>query len=346
MRLLSSRLVTATLFFAACSIEASAQAQSTTITVSNAVDPPGTSAAALGLTELTNDLSRQDLFADIRRADAAANPERTKEAEQYFDLYGPFRFPNDAEIDTVLHKPRENSLFGVDISHHTASAFPLDQLRRRKVAFVYMKATQGSNFIDSKFSSFWSQAGKLSNGNEVHRGAYHFLSSGDPKIPAATWGEMQAATFIKVVKANGGLRLTDMPPVVDLEWDKATKDGPDKWSNRTPDEIAAIVNSFLSKVKAELNRTPMIYTARAWWRERIGSETKFAAISDYPLWIADYSRTSRANEAPRTINGAHWMLWQFTESATMAIGFNGSFDANIFKGKEDEFFTSLGVARF
>jgi lysozyme len=313
---------------------------------SNATEPQGTSAAALGLTELTDDLSRQDLFAEVRAGAVAEDPQSEQEAITFFNLWGPFRFPNDVDYDIALQKAREDSLFGVDISHYTPVDFPIEQLHKRKVLFVYMKATQGTGSLDKKFANFWSRAGKLPKGSEVHRGAYHFLSSGDPGVPAAEWGATQAATFIKVVKANGGLLPTDMPPVVDLEWDKASKDGPDRWKNRSPDEIIAMLKAFLAQVKAQLNRTPMIYTARSWWRGQMKSESRMAVLSGYPLWGADYSKTSRASEVPTKINGVPWALWQYTEGATMAIGFNKPFDANIFKGKTEDFYTTLGVAKF
>lgn len=322
------------------------RAQTQPLATPNTTAPAGTSAQALGLSDLTDDLSRQDLFAEIRQADSAVDPARADKAAQYFSLYGPFRFPNDVEFDSALHKPRKDSLFGVDISHYTSSAFPIEQLKMRKVLFIYMKATQGTGSLDSKFADFWARTGKLPQGRQVHRGAYHFLSSGNPQIPAADWGKAQALTFIKVIKANGGLLTTDMPPVVDLEWDKASKNGPDRWMNRQPAEIIAMVEAYLEEVQTELHRTPMIYTARSWWRERMGPEAQFATFSAYPLWLADYSTTSQASEVPKTINGIRWALWQYTERAQMAIGFSGAFDANIYKGKIEGFYSSLGVAEF
>ncbi|MDR5766155.1 MULTISPECIES: GH25 family lysozyme [unclassified Caballeronia] len=309
-------------------------------------EPTDTSDTALGLTYLVDDLSRKDLFSIIKNADAMANPDEHAAGVRYFNLYGPFRFPNDVDFDSVLHRPRADSLFGVDISHHTASSFPIEKLRTKKAHFVYMKATQGTKFLDPKFASFWSRVGRLPKGSEVHRGAYHFLSSGDPRVSAGDWGTAQAETFIKVVNANGGLRPTDMPPVVDLEWDKAAKDAPDRWQYRTPPEIITMVKAFMVKVETELKRTPMIYTARSWWHERVGSESQFAALSNYPLWLADYSRKSRATEIPNTINGTHWALWQYTDAAKMAMGFDGDFDANVFKGKTQDFYSTLGVVEF
>jgi lysozyme len=328
-----------------------AQIRATAPVHSVGANPPGTSAAALGLTNLTNDLSRKDLFVYIRNAaDASDDPKKSNDEVQFFNLYGTFRFPIDAQIDvTKKGQPREDSIFGVDISHHNSAAFPIEQLSMREVRFVYMKATQGTRFLDPVFANFWLRAGSLPKGSQVHRGAYHFLTSGDPKVAAADWGRAQAETFVKVIKANGGLLPTDMPPVVDVEWDKATKNGPDRWKNREPGQIIAMVNAYITHVKAELKRTPMIYTAQSWWRERIGSESQFSALSGYPLWIADYSRTSRAVEIPKTINGAPWVLWQYTDGAEMMNGFNRPFDSNIFKGKNSAFYGAnapLGVQEF
>jgi lysozyme len=313
-------------------------------------DPDGTSAAELGLIELTDDLSRQDLFAEIRNAYAASDPTGAKESTQFFDLYGPFRFPNDVVFDYTLNKPREDSLFGVDISHHTDLKFPIEQLPARKVKFLYMKATQGAKFLDRSFAGFWARAKPI----KVHRGAYHFLSSTNPLVvqekwndeEASDWGKAQAAIFIKVVKANGGLLPTDMPPVVDLEWDKASKDGPDRWKNRPPSQVISMVNGFLSEVKDQLKRNPIIYTAQSWWREQMKSDAHITALSSYPIWLADYSKKSRASEVPRTINNTRWVLWQFTDASEMAMGFNGAFDANIFKGKTEDFYASLGIVEF
>ena len=321
----------------------------TVLSSANASDPLGTSASELGLTELTDDLSRQDLFADIRKAYESSEPIGVEEGAQYFNLYGPFQFPNDVDYDSVLKKKREDSLFGVDISHYTPTEFPIEQLPAKKIKFVYMKATQGTKSLDGKFAGFWERSKPI----KVHRGAYHFLSSTDSLVSqdkwddkeAAQWGRAQAATFVKVVKANGGLLSTDMPPVVDLEWDKASKNGTDRWKDRPPSQIIAMVSAFLSEVKGQLNRTPMIYTAQAWWQERMVSDKQFEALKTYPLWLADYSKKSRASEMPRTINKNSWVLWQFTDASKMAMGFNGAFDANVFKGKMKDFY-ALGMTEF
>lgn len=314
--------------------------------------PAGTDAASLGLTDLTGDLSRQELFAEIRAADARGTPadaKRAQESIQTFSLVGPFRFPGDTTYDSALNKPRVNSFFGVDISHYTNSAFPIELLKVRNIQFLYMKATQGAGSLDGKFAAFWARAGKLPRGSQVHRGAYHFLSAcngNDCTVDPVNWGKRQASTFVKVVKANGGLLATDMPPVVDLEWDKASSAGADRWANRKPKDILLVIDAFTAEVKAQLNRTPMIYTARSWWNERMNGLPMSDTMKRSPLWLADYSKSSRASEIPRTIPGAAWTLWQFTDAGTMASGFNGGFDANIYKGSLPALYATLGVTEF
>ncbi len=314
--------------------------------------PSPTDAASLGLTELSDDMSRQQLFAEIQATDRKGSPgevARADEAVQTFNLVGPFRFPGDAAYDSTLNKPRINSLFGVDVSHYTSTSFPIELLSVRNVLFLYMKATQGSTGLDGKFASFWKRAGDLPQGRRVHRGAYHFLSAcqgTDCRVPAAKWGKLQADTFIKVINANGGLLATDMPPVVDLEWDKASSTGPDRWQNRSAEDIEGVVDAFVTEVQAQLGRTPMIYTARSWWNGRMGTTLMTAAMKSATWWLADYSKSSRAGEDPRTISNTPWALWQFTDSGTMATGFNSGFDTNIWKGAPSEFYRRLAVQEF
>ena len=195
--------------------------------------------------------------------------------------------------------------------------------------FVYVKSSQGTTLRDGKFPEFWSRLGQLTGNARVHRGAYHFLSS-------AGSGEDQARTFMKVLTDNAGLQATDMPPVLDLEWDIVRQGAPDRWIGQDPDLIIRKVLAWLQFVENATYRTPMVYTARAWWRERIGSENKFSQLDRYKVWIADYSRSSQAVEIPKVPNGAEAALWQFTESAKLAGGFIGAIDANVYKYKSPD----------
>lgn len=310
--------------------------------------PPGTSAAELGLEQLADEPSRGDLFAQMRKDDAKNDPDRSLKA-QTFALTMRFRFPPDVTTDYSTGKPRANSIFGIDISHHQDS-FPVSALRAKGARFIFIKASQGTGFVDGRFADYWAQAGALPKAQRLHRGAYHFLSAGAPGSDAAEWGRKQAVTFLKVLKANmppgTSYASTDMPPAMDLEWDKANATAPDRWQGRSPDQILTMAKAFLEAVEAGIGRKPLIYTAQSWWHERIGQDSRLADLAGYPLWLADYTQKSRIPELPRTINGAPWALWQFTESAQMPIGYGRGFDANIFKGGEADFYKTFGVKAF
>jgi lysozyme len=292
---------------------------------------------AAPLQELTTQPSRKALY-KLVTDDHKQTTTPSDSSLEIYSLYGPFAFPTDAIFDVKEKKPRENAIFGVDLSHYTPDDFPIESLRKREVLFAYLKATQGTGFKDGKFASFWNRLGKLAPGQQVHRGAYHFLSAGQN-------GADQATTFVDFLALQGGLQATDLPPVMDLEWDKENADAPDRWAALTPDQIVATTRAWLTAVQQKTGRKPMIYTSWAWWKGRIGQE-RLKEFADTPLWIADYSESARAIEVPTLPAGTEWTLWQFTESATMAAGYDGDFDANIFKGSTAQFYQRLNVQPF
>jgi lysozyme len=299
-----------------------------------------------GLQELVNEPSRADLFKQI----VQNYRDQHKIIEKSFNLHGEFLFPRDVIYDYINEIPRNESIFGIDISHYTDSNFPIESLHKNQVKFVYVKATQGTGFKDGKFTFFWKKLGNLPVEQQVHRGAYHFLSFDKEGIA-------QAVTYINFLKEHGGLRATDMPPVMDLEWDIDSdckkKTCPDRWEGKSSGEIIASAKAWLLEVEKQTGRKPILYTSRDWWNERIGDEKKFSEFAEYPIWIADYSKSARAIEIPKTPNETAWVLWQFTASASIDIGSKRKVDAkfkrvdaNIFKGTEMDFYNKLGVSSF
>ncbi len=295
-------------------------------------------APALNLTDLTDDVPRSKLFQLVIDAAKAANP--TPPGSQAFNLWGPFSFPTDATYDLAAGKPRTNSIFGIDISHYTLDGLSFDDLAQWKSTFVYAKATQGATFKDGKFAKFWAAMDQLTGGARVHRGAYHFLASDVNQS-----GADQAKTFVAFLNQNGGLKPTDMPPVLDLEWDITSQGAPDRWAGQDPDQIVDKVIAWLTYVQQQTHRAPMLYTAAAWWKS-INGQAKFARLNGYKIWIADYSKTSRGVEVPTVPPGAQAALWQFTEAARVPGGYQGTLDANIYKNTEDNFYTDFSVQRF
>lgn len=284
---------------------------------------------------LTNEPSRADLFKIIVRT---RQKELAKLGPEGRVLpSGPFKIPTDARFDTKLNVKRTNSTFGVDISHYTNRSLDFDKLWGQEIRFVYVKATQGVGYRDSQFEYHWKKLAALPIERRPYRGAYHFLS-------AASEGTAQAETFLRLVRQSGGFASDDMPPVVDLEWDKATRDGPDRWKSKSPEAIMSTLLAWLKKVQQETGRTPMVYTTIQWWKERMHDEKMFEQLTPYKVWIADYSQSSRGTEVPRVPNQASWHIWQFGESAVMPIGYKGALDINIFKGTDSEFLSTFSLS--
>jgi lysozyme len=285
---------------------------------------------------LSDDSSRSDLFQKIIAADEAERSRNPNPLGQPFNLSGPFTFPQNARFDDG--KPRQNSIFGIDISHYSSSNLDFSVLKQQNIRYVYAKATQGVGYKDGKFATFWSALAALPPGKQVLRGAYHFLSStGD--------GTAQAKSFLKYVNLHGGIGAHDMPPVVDLEWDIAHANGPDRWAGQTPKQIEDTALAWLNYVEQQTHRVPVLYTARSWWRERNIPESDFAKFAHYKVWIADYSSSHRAVEIPAVPANNHWHIWQFSAAAKLSAGYGGGMDANIYKGTEQQFLTDFDVPR-
>src|SRR5262249_45201917 len=108
------------------------------------------------------EFSRGELFSIIRNAVPGSD---------FFSLPRNFRFPEHA---------RDQSTFGIDFSHHVEEScqcqvdWPL--LSRQKVRFAYLKATQGSSFVDR---SALPNAVKLQQFGQIETGVYHFFTAHD-----------------------------------------------------------------------------------------------------------------------------------------------------------------------
>ena len=74
---------------------------------------------------------------------------------------------------------------GIDISHHQGH-IAWAKLPRQGVDFAYIKATEGSDHVDRRFSRNWHASHRAG----IHRGAYHFFR-------LCGSGRAQAANFVR-----------------------------------------------------------------------------------------------------------------------------------------------------
>ena len=171
---------------------------------------------------------------------------------------------------------------GIDISHHNKNVnFDLiDQ------SFIFMKATEGSNFVSSAYHQRMDEAIRL----QKNVGAYHYYRiNTDPII--------QAKHFCKHIKGN-------LPPVLDIE--SINNDGYN-------DRVHTLqLLKFLEYVENYTGMIPIVYLGYYFCKDFIKPTPEFAR---YPLWLAWY--TNYESKIKVSAPWKHWTFWQYSETATV-----------------------------
>lgn len=185
---------------------------------------------------------------------------------------------------------------GIDVSQWQGY-IDFEAVRQAKIVLVYMKATEGIDFVDPFF--YRNYAGARNAGLPV--GFYHYLTA-----RSASAARQEAYHFVTAV--NGLIPAGKM--VMDIE----------DLSGLTKMEINEIARAFLQGVEEFSNKTPAIY-ADAGNAANVLEED----LAVYPLWIAQYGV-----ETPDTNNPwGTWAGWQYTDLGRVA-GIQGNVDRDIF----------------
>ncbi|NLG24483.1 MAG: hypothetical protein GX558_03950 [Clostridiales bacterium] len=202
---------------------------------------------------------------------------------------------------------------GVDVSSHQGE-IDWPTLAGQDLSFAYIKATEGSTFVDPRYSA--NAAGGRDAGLRV--GAYHFFSYDSP-------GASQAASFVATIDARPG----DLPPAVDVEFYGAYEKSPAP-AEQAVAQLTALVDALI----AQYGVPPVLYaTGRAY---RLYIEGRFDAC---PIWIRDVFF------APRLPDGRTWTFWQYADRGRLA-GYAGRerfIDLNVFAGSAQEFAALPGL---
>jgi len=200
---------------------------------------------------------------------------------------------------------------GIDVSHWNG-AIDWPKVAASGISFVFIKATQ--NVMDKRFLE--NVKGAKAAGILV--GAYHYIDDSTTTIEKA---KAAAQLFYKVIQEAGGVKVFDLPLVMDYESNK---------SNLGKATITAVAKAFLEEIQRLTGIKPIVYTYPSF----IGN---FSGLSSYPLWIARYS-----TQAPADASGwTRWDFWQYSDgsaggtlpSGTRKVpGINGAVDLNEFNG--------------
>jgi lysozyme len=208
-------------------------------------------------------------------------------------VFLPLLFARDPEVSVEIP---DTELHGIDISHHQ-DIINWDTLKTNpEVQFAFAKATEGGDYIDTKFSYNWEAMGR----NGIKRGAYHFFR-------AYGCGYDQALHFLKNVELQPG----DLAPVLDVE----LADGMPR------EVILEEMRIWLQTVERCLQIKPIIYTNQNFYEHYLAG-----SFEQNPLWIARYSQ-----EAPMLTTGKRWDFWQYSHKGYLN-GIKGHVDLNFFNG--------------
>jgi len=202
-----------------------------------------------------------------------------------------------------------NGIPGIDISHYQGVVDWAALKASSTEQFVYAKATEGTTIVDPYFHDNWANIKTAG----LFRGAYHFFHPDQDAFA-------QAAFFLeKLTQAAGSILHGpgDLPPALDLE----------TTAGCTPETILFGVTKWLEIVGLATGRRPLLYTYTSFWRDTLGNPT---ALSDYSLWIAQYSAA-----APAKIGGwPDYTIWQYGQA--QVPGITVKTDVNSFNGTSDQ----------
>ena len=184
----------------------------------------------------------------------------------------------------------DNELIGADLSKYQGNV-DMNRLSEQGLSFVYVKATEGSEIVDTHFKENWSNA--IESPLEV--GAYHFFSFDSD-------GSTQAEHFIDTVGDMQGCLI----PVVDVEFYADKEANPPE-----KEDVVRELGEYLTILEDEYHVKPMIYAQKDIYRKYIKDD-----FSEYPRWV-------RSIYYPVFFEaGRDWVLWQYCDTMSLD-GYDG-----------------------
>ena len=192
--------------------------------------------------------------------------------------------------DTCKH------VHGIDLSHYQGQVFWETVGRNTKMAYVYLKATEGGDKIDERYE----RNIELAHRYGLKVGSYHFFRPKAPLIQQLENFRMQCRPGEQ-----------DLIPMIDVE----TTGG------LPVAEFRDSLITFLGYVEQVYHQQPLVYTYRNFYNKYL-----LGQLDDYKLMIAMYTP-----EEPVLADGRDITMWQYTSKGRI-IGINGYVDKSRFLG--------------
>lgn len=187
----------------------------------------------------------------------------------------------DVKYEKSLKAKLQPDIKGIDVSHHQGDIDWKKVMKAQpKLAFVYVKCTEGKSYVDPKFKV--NSEGASAVGYKV--GAYHYFRM-------TSSAHEQFDNFKKQMDAVH----IDLIPMVDVERD----DG------KPREELQDSLKVLLDLLEKAYGKRPMIYGTNRSYNELCAPEFNY-----YPLYIGRYGKNK-----PIVTGPSHYTIWQYSESA-------------------------------
>ncbi|MCF0244812.1 MAG: glycosyl hydrolase family 25 [Bacteroidaceae bacterium] len=193
--------------------------------------------------------------------------------------------------DTCMH------VHGIDISHYQGGVFWQAIGDNSKMAYVYIKCTEGGDNQDPQYLNNIALA--RSYGLKV--GSYHFYR---PK----TDQQVQVRNFLAQCRPE----QQDLLPMIDIE--TAGGYGADRFCDS--------LFKFIALVEEAIQQKPLLYTYKNFYETYL-----MGKIDGYPLMIACYT-----DEPPVLADEKDYAMWQYTAKGHIN-GIRGHVDKSRFMGQ-------------
>ena len=189
----------------------------------------------------------------------------------------------DIKHEKSLKAKSQPDIKGIDVSHHQGN---IDWKKVReaqpKLAFVYVKCTEGKSYVDPMFKK--NADGAASVGYNV--GAYHYfrMTSGAHEQFQNFKTQMDAVHI-------------DLIPMVDVE----------RGDGKPRKELQDSLQVLLDLLEKEYGKKPMIYGTNRSYNEFCAPE-----FNHYPLYIGRYGKNKPVVTGP-----SHYTIWQYSEDTSI-----------------------------
>jgi len=187
-----------------------------------------------------------------------------------------------------------NHIHGIDISHYQGQVFWEVIGENSKMAYVYIKASEGGDRIDPRYE----RNIQLAHQYGLKVGSYHFFR---PKTNLTK----QLENFMTQCRPGD----QDLVPMIDVE----TKSG------LPTSEFRDSLTKFITLVEEAYKQKPLIYTFTNFYNAHMQG-----AIDGYPLMVAQYNAVE-----PELKDGRDITMWQYTGKGRIN-GINGFVDKSRF----------------